>query len=95
MGHIAHFAKSGKEQVLCADIHTMSTKVSSVIKTRALSMFVVVALLSFPLGAAFASDEPVEGPTYTALQGTGTPNDPLIINECAQLNHVNVQQSSS
>ena len=73
----------------------MSTKVSSVIKTRALSMFVVVALLSFPLGAAFASDEPVEGPTYTALQGTGTPNDPLIINECAQLNHVNVQPSSS
>ena len=57
-------------------------------------MFVVIALLSFPLGSAFATTEPTSY-SYQQLGGAGTPEDPYTIWNCDQLNHVNVEPAAS
>lgn len=65
----------------------------SSLTTRVMTLFIIVTLLSFPIGTAFAKSE--AGPTYSALSGAGTPDNPYLIRDCTQLAHVNVEPSAN
>lgn len=72
----------------------MNNTFTSKLKSRALSLVVIMALLSFGVSGAFATDDP-PAPTDVTLAGAGNITDPYVIYSCEDLQAVRVHPDAT